>query len=175
MAPQIHKTDENACRYYSEYCDGSSRQWRQSSEQSEWLLRWSWPEAASAVTKLYEVRAEPEVEDAAADRIWHRINGQKKEPKGKKNALKVFIFWKRWRTWLRLCQLESDWVRISVPDGFFLFCVCDPSASSRSGRRLSHRPDADVSLQFDLLWEFMSKQRSKGWGPNHTVSILMLM
>lgn len=171
MAPQIHKTDENACCYYSEYFDGSSRQWRQSSEQSEWLLRWSWPEAASAVTKLYEVRAEPEVEDAAADRIWHRINGQKKNQKGRKMPLKSLFSGRDGG----LDSVFGSWSPTKCGFQFLMvFCVYDPSASSRSGRQLSHEPDADVSLQFNLLWEFMLKQRSKGWGPNHTVGILML-
>ena len=45
------------------YWNHSSRQWLQSLEKSKWLFWWSWPRkpgAASAVTKLYEVRAKPE-------------------------------------------------------------------------------------------------------------------
>lgn len=80
------------------YWNCSSRQWLQSLEKSKWLFWWSWPckpGAASAVTKLYEVRAKPEAEDTqlrtgsdtvspGRGRNWRK----KKNLKGSENPLK---------------------------------------------------------------------------------------
>lgn len=116
------------CHYYSKTCiaialpDNGRSLWGRVSDYSGGRgpasLKCQKPEAASVVTKLYEVRATPEAEDAqlrtGSDTVSpgqggkRRKKKKKKSLKGSEKPLKSVPFWMKWRIRLRLWQLGSD-------------------------------------------------------------------
>lgn len=134
MAPQIHKTYEYVCHQYSKTCiaialpdnDCSLQnrvsdysggrgprkpQTSESQRQPRWLPNYM----------RYELKQRRRTHSCGQDLTPNRVikKNKKKNLKGSKKPFKVCIFWMKSEIWLRLWQLESDWLQISVPDGLY--------------------------------------------------------